>query len=127
MSAGALEAVTVAIGGGVGAMARYTLDGLVARTVRRRGGGTGSFPWGITAVNLTGSFVLGLLVGAGIVWPALTVGLLGGYTTFSTASLDTVRLVREKRYVAAAGNAFGTLGIAVLLVSAGVLLGGLWR
>lgn len=56
-------------------------------------------------------------------WLALGVGLLGGYTTLSTASLDTVRLARAGRFWASAVNALGTLGIAVLLAIAGILLG----
>lgn len=127
MGGGVLEALGVAVGGGVGAMARFWIDGLVTRRAQRRGGGATGFPWGITVVNLTGSFVLGLLVGADLAWPAIGVGLLGGYTTFSTASLDTVRLMREKRLGAALGNACGTLGIAVVLATAGLYLGYLMR
>ncbi|QNN63849.1 CrcB family protein [Leucobacter denitrificans] len=119
--------LAVLIGGGVGSAARFFIDSVVTRGVRRGRGGTNAFPWGITVVNLSGSFVLGLLLGADLVWPAIGAGLLGGYTTFSTASLDTVRLLREKRYVAAAGNAFGTLGIAVILATTGLLLGSFWR
>lgn len=147
-----LGALLVAVGGGVGSVLRYALDTRVTRRAERRAsrGAQPRFPWGITVVNLSGSFALGLLVGAlgaevaAVVgpgalvtpgtlvtpgaashpaWLALGIGLLGGYTTLSTASLDTVRLARAGRFAAAAGNALGTLGGAVLLAAAGMLLG----
>lgn len=147
-----LGALFVALGGGAGSVLRYALDTWVTRRAERRApsGALPRFPWGITAVNLSGSFALGWLVGAlgsalgatpgtvpGTVlgslvepgaavhtaWLALGIGLLGGYTTLSTASLDTVRLARAGRFAAAAGNALGTLGGAVLLAAAGMLLG----
>lgn len=112
---GLWTAVGVAVAGGLGAAARAVVDGAVPERVRRR------FPWGILLVNLTGSFALGLLTGAALAEPVLAVaatGFLGGYTTFSTASVDTVRLLRERRYVAALANGPGmlcaTVGAAVL-------------
>lgn len=123
---GLLAAVLVALGGGAGAMARYAIDRRV---------GAGAFPLGITIVNLSGSLLLGLVVGvlsglpAGlgpapqIAGLALSTGLLGGYTTLSAASLDTVRLAQQGRLGAAAGNAMGTLGVAVLLAAAGMWAG----
>lgn len=126
---GILTALLVALGGGVGAVVRYALDRWVTAAVGR--GRVGGFPWGITLVNLSGSLVLGVLVGLGldaseataVLWVALGVGVLGGYTTFSTASLDTVRLARERRHWAALGNAVGTLGAAVALAIAGIAIG----
>ncbi len=126
MTNGVLDAIAVLLGGGIGSAARFWIDSLFTRRIQRRRPGTLSFPWGITVVNLTGSFVLGLLLGAGFVWPAVGTGLLGGYTTFSTASLDTVRLLRERRYWAALGNAFGTFGAALALAVGGLALGALW-
>ena len=132
---GALGALLVAVGGGAGSIARFVLDTWVTGRARRplRAPAKLRFPWGITIVNLSGSFLLGLLLGLlhapGLdvathpAWLALGAGLLGGYTTLSTASLDTVRLARAGRRVAAAANALGTLGVAVLLAIAGILLG----
>lgn len=129
MAGGALEAVLVALGGGVGAAARYAMDLGVTALARRYGRGTRGFPWGITLVNLLGSFLLGVLLGLGldesrngIALTAVSAGLLGGFTTFSTAALDTLRLLREKHPWLATLNAFGTLGAAVLLASAGIAL-----
>lgn len=118
-----MTALLVALGGALGAMSRYAIDRAMHTAAMRRGAGTRLFPWAITVVNLSGSFALGILVGSGWAWPALGAGLLGGFTTFSTASLDTVRLYREKRYFAAAANALGTLVAAALLAVAGIALG----
>ncbi len=133
--AGVLGALLVAVGGGAGSIARFVLDTWATGRARRplSASARPRFPWGITIVNLSGSFLLGLLVGMlhapGLevathpAWLALGVGVLGGYTTLSTASLDTVRLARAGRLVAAAANALGTLGVAVLLAIAGIFLG----
>jgi CrcB protein len=81
--------VGLAAVGGLGAVARFELDGLVQRRI------AGAFPFGTLAVNLSGSFVLGLLTGAGVGGTALFVvgtGFIGAFTTFSTWMLETERL-----------------------------------
>lgn len=87
--------VAMAACGGLGAVARFGVDATV--TSRRRG----AFPWGILVVNLSGSFVLGLLVGmaanADVLFVAGT-GFLGGYTTFSTWMVQTERLGDDERW-----------------------------
>lgn len=135
---GLFAAVAVAVGGGLGAAARYALDTVVTVWIADRARSTGRpasrFPWGITLVNLSGSLLIGVLIGLGadhagsgtLWWPALGIGVLGGYTTFSTASLDTARLLRERRYGLALVNAFGTLVAAVLLAGVGAWLGHLF-
>jgi CrcB protein len=78
--------------GGVGAIARFLLDGAVAGRAGR------SFPWGTLTVNLTGAFALGLLVGAAVDGDAFLLagtGLVGAYTTFSTWALESHRLGEE--------------------------------
>ncbi|MBC9954610.1 CrcB family protein [Leucobacter sp. cx-42] len=110
----------VALGGGIGAVLRHVVDTLVQGRIRAR------YPVGITIVNLTGSFVLGLLVGFATPVPLMLLlgtGMLGGYTTFSTASLDTVKLVRERRYGAALANGVGMLVAAVCCAILGIALG----
>lgn len=114
--------VGTALAGGLGAALRFLVDGLVKSRTRL------AFPVGTALINLTGSFALGALAGlAGVAWlpaelsVAIGVGLLGGYTTFSTASVETVRLAQERRYRAAAVNGFGVLVACTL----GALLG-LW-
>ncbi|WP_217178616.1 CrcB family protein [Streptomyces sp. AC495_CC817] len=109
-----------ALAGGVGAALRYLVDLGVARLAGRR------FPWGIFVVNLTGSFALGLVTSA---LPGqaflLGAGLLGGYTTFSTAMLDTVALWRDGERPASAFNAIGTLLLGLCAAGAGLALGSL--
>ncbi len=91
--------LAVALAGGLGAVARFTVDGVV------RSRQPGPVPWGTLLINLTGSFLLGVLTGAVLFGgepTALTVvastGFCGGYTTFSTASFEIVRLVQQRRY-----------------------------
>ena len=115
---GAVTALLICIAGGIGAALRLVLDGLIrART-------QSTYPVGTTVINVTGSFLLGLLTGlatshlATHQWQLVVgTGLLGGYTTFSTASFETVRLIEDRRYIAAAFNAFGML-VACVAASA---------
>lgn len=107
-----------ALAGGLGAVLRYLVDLGVARFAGRR------FPWGILLVNLTGSFALGIVTTA---LPdaafLLGAGLLGGYTTFSTAMLDTVVLWRDGERPASAFNAVGMLLLGLLAAGLGLALG----
>jgi CrcB protein len=85
-------ALLVALGCGFGALARFTVDGLVQS---RRGG---EFPLGTLVVNLSGAFLLGVLAGAGASHPATTVlgtATIGSYTTFSTWMLETHRPAQD--------------------------------
>lgn len=116
--------VLVAIGGGLGAALRFVVDGVATRAWG------GSFPWGILLINTSGSLLLGLATGladSGVMslpWlSVLGVGVLGGYTTFSTAMLDTLVLARRGERVRAAVNAFGMLLLAVAAAGTGVLIG----
>ncbi|ALX66240.1 fluoride efflux transporter FluC [Microbacterium sp. XT11] len=107
-----------AVAGGAGAVLRYLVDLGVARLAGRR------FPWGILVVNLTGSFALGLvtaaLPGQAVV---LGAGLLGGYTTFSTAMLDTVALWRDGERPASVANAIGMLCAGLACAALGLAVG----
>lgn len=104
----------VAVGGALGAAGRYLL---ATRWSAR-------FPWSILAVNLVGSFGLGLLLGSAS--PGLLlfagVGFCGALTTFSTFALDTVVLAREGRFGASAGNVVASLAGSVVAVIAGMAL-----
>lgn len=114
----------VALGGALGAAARYLVDSLLPT-------GPGRLPRATALVNVSGSFMAGLLVGAVAVGAldvtayvvALT-GCAGGYTTFSTATVEAVRLVREGRTGTAAGYALGTLALTVAAAVAGTGLAG---
>ncbi len=130
----ALLAVGVAIAGSLGAIARYALDtGLsawLADRARARSGGRGrtsDLPWATLLVNVSGSLLLGAVAGLsarhGLPHDALAivgVGFCGGYTTFSAASVGAVTLVRDRRYLAAAGYALGTLALSVAAAALGV-------
>ena len=112
--------LALAAAGGLGAVARLVVDG----EVRRRLGD--ALPRGTVLVNLSGSLLLGLVVGlaaAGLLPPAARLvvgtGFLGGYTTFSTAAVEAVRLALEGRRPAAALDAVGQLVAAVLLAGLG--------
>lgn len=111
----------VALAGGVGAALRFLVDGLVTRHVRAR------VPWGTVVVNVTGSFLLGLLVtttGDGDVRTVLGTGLLGGYTTFSAASVEAVSLARHRGTGAAlTATAHAAVMLLLSLAAAGA---GLW-
>jgi CrcB protein len=114
----------MALAGGVGAVARFVLDGLVRSRV------ASWFPVGTVVVNVTGSFVLGLVTGlalAHVVPEELRLvfgtGFCGGYTTFSTASFETVRLVEQRRVGAALLNGVGTLVVTVCVAGLGLWLG----
>ena len=120
----ALTFLFVALAGGVGAAARLLVDGVVRARVPT------SFPVGIMLVNVTGSLLLGLITGlalGGLVAPEwqliLGGGLMGGYTTFSTASYETVRFVQDGRYVAALTNGLGMLIASALAAGLGLWLG----
>lgn len=119
-------ALITAVAGGAGAVLRFALDVAIMSRLAKRSSGS-PFPWGIWAVNLSGSFAIGLLVGVvGLAHPLSTVlgaGFLGGYTTFSAASYDTVQLLRAGRIAAACMNGFGQLVFAVAFAAFGVWIG----
>ena len=112
--------LAVALGGALGAMARYGISGWVH-------GATGVlFPVGTLLVNMIGSFVIGLVLQAStdrlMLSPEtrllLTTGFCGGLTTFSTFSIETLRLMEDQQWAAAGGN---TLLNVVLCLSAAYL------
>ncbi|ROQ30906.1 CrcB protein [Frondihabitans sp. PhB188] len=117
-----LAVLAVAAGGGIGAALRFLLDGSVNAGRQFR------LPVGTLTINITGSLLLGLLTGAALhlgEFPVavLGTGVMGGYTTFSTASFETVRLARGGRITAAAVNGLGMLVVSVAAATAGILLG----
>jgi CrcB protein len=115
--------VAAAAAGGVGAGLRFLVDAGVMRTRH------GRFPLGILVVNVTGSLALGLVTGLGgaIIAPALAVvlgsGLLGGFTTFSTVSVETVLLAQRGSRRAALFNLVGTLLLSLAAAGLGLLAG----
>ena len=114
----ALTVFLVAIGGGTGAMTRFLIDRWITKRVSK------GFPWGIFVVNVTGSLILGVIVGFfdGPLVTVLGTGLLGGYTTFSTASIDAFKLVGDKDFSRAFGYAFGMLAACILAATLGLVI-----
>ena len=111
---------------GLGAGTRFVVDGLVRSKVRT------ALPVGTIAINIAGSFLLGLVAGLVITHAAPAelqaiagTGFLGGFTTFSTASFETVRLIQSRRTGLALLNGVGTAVAAVAAAAAGLALAGL--
>ena len=116
----------LALAGGLGASARLVLDGVIRSRVEM------AYPVGTTLINVTGSLLLGFItsLAAGHVLPEeigliLGAGLMGGFTTFSTASFETVRLIQDGRYGSALANSLGMLVTCVLASALGLWLGSL--
>jgi CrcB protein len=114
------------VGGAVGAPTRFLLDGFVQDRT------SGAFPWGTFLINMTGSLALGLLTGAALyhAFPAtpkiiLGTGFCGAYTTFSTWSFESVRLLEEGAIREAFLNASMSLVIGMGAAGAGLALAAL--
>ncbi len=119
-------AVLVALAAAAGACARYWTD----ETIQARSGGV-AFPWGTFTVNAVGSLLLGLLVGLasrhGLTPTARTVigtGFTGGLTTFSTWSWETIRLVGDGAWRAAAGNVLASVVVGLTCATLGLAVTG---
>jgi CrcB protein len=118
----------VGLGGAIGAMARHGLNRVIHQRML-----SSTFPAGIFVINILGSLIIGLLAG----WLAsgrlhlsvqartfLVVGVLGGFTTFSSFSLDTLALFRDGHPMAAGGNVVGQVALSLIAVWAGFRLAG---
>jgi len=117
----------VALGSALGAPARYLLDGLIQSAHER------VLPWGTWTINITGCFALGLLVGfadQGAVdarlMAAVAIGFLGAYTTFSTFTWETLRLVEDGSLLAAFLNVAVSTVVGLGAAAGGLALGALW-
>jgi CrcB protein len=113
--------LTVALAGAVGAAARYGLDLAFRRDAHH-------IPWVTFAINVGGSFLLGVMVATldahshPVARPAITIGLLGAFTTFSTLSLETYRLLDRGHLVLAGLYSLGSLGAGLLALTLGVVI-----
>lgn len=115
----------VGLGGALGSMARFGCSLFLARLLGE------SFPWGTLFVNVTGSFIIGFFFtltstgGRLLVSPDwrifVTVGICGGFTTFSSFSLQTLALVRDGQWLPAGLNVFGSLLLCMIAVWLGLV------
>jgi len=116
----------VGLGGALGSISRFWLSGLIATHAGE------TFPWGTFWINVTGSFIIGFfstLTGPDGRWFARTetrqfvmTGILGGYTTFSSFSLQTLNLARDGDWMRAGGNVIGSVTACLIAVWLGHLL-----
>lgn len=110
----------LALGGALGTLARYWLSGVIANAVGQ------TFPWGTIIVNVTGSFVIGFfatltapdgrLLVSGSTRQYIMTGFCGGYTTFSSFSLQTLNLLNDGEWLYACGNVAASVGLCLLFV-----------
>jgi len=115
-----LTYVWIAAGSAIGGVGRYWCQGAAARLAGE------TFPWGTLVVNVAGAFLIGLIAtltgpdgrlfaGAGA-RPFLMAGILGGFTTFSAFSLETLDLMRDGEWLLAGANALGSVALCLLAV-----------
>ena len=119
-------ALWVAVGSALGGVARYWCSGIIANLVGE------TFPWGTLIVNVAGSFLIGLIAtvsgtdGRFIISAEarqfLMVGILGGFTTFSSFSLQTLTLARDGQWLLVGANVVGSVVLCLIMVWAGHML-----
>jgi CrcB protein len=117
-------AMYVALAGSLGAICRFIIDGHIRAALNT------TFPWATLCINVSGSFILGIVTGVALRTPGATIlvaivgaGFCGGYTTFSTASFETVRLLERRAYRAAFENMAGGASATVVAAFIGIVLG----
>jgi fluoride exporter len=115
----------IGLGGALGAILRHFMNIVVARVAGS------DFPWHTMLINISGSFVMGLLIAlmaqrwnvSNEMRAFLTTGILGGYTTFSAFSLDFALLVERKAYMLAGAYALGSVVVSLIAIFVGLALG----
>lgn len=120
--------IFIGAGGFVGSIARYLLSQIIQQNA------TSSFPWGTLVVNVVGSLLIGLFYGLserGAIGSSearlfLTVGLCGGFTTFSTFSNENLALLRDGQFSFFAMYAFASVALGLVAVLGGFALTKMW-
>lgn len=122
----------VAIGGAIGSMARFGVGNLVSQKFE-------TFPMGTLVINITGSFVIGILAALTeadarmtpqsrvLARQLLMTGVCGGYTTFSSFSLQTLTLLQDREWLYAGGNVLLSVTLCMIAVWLGYLLGSIFK
>lgn len=125
MGSSLTSVLLVALGGALGGMGRFAISNLIARHCGK------AFPWGTLAVNASGAFCAGWLLGSqGLaslpspLWLFSVAGLLGGYTTVSSFSLQTLELWQDGQTLRAALNVGATLLMGLAMVTLGWMVAG---
>ena len=116
--------IYISLAGSLGAVSRFMIDGHIKHKYNH------GFPWATLLINTSGSFLLGLITGLLIAHRGFAtgeaiigIGFCGGYTTFSTASFETVRLLEQRRYDRACLQAIGGFVAAFLAAAIGIIIG----
>ena len=117
----------IALGSAIGGVGRYWFADYIARRLGE------TFPWGTILVNISGSFLIGFIAALGrpqsrfamssLALQFLMLGMCGGYTTFSSFSLQTLTLARQGEWMAAGGNIVVSVALCLIAVWLGFLLG----
>lgn len=119
----------IALGGALGSVARYALNGVLSARLGE------TFPAGTLVVNVAGSFVIGVLGALTIpegrmssearafATQFLMIGICGGFTTFSSFSLQTLNLLRDREWLYAGGNVLSSVALCLIAVWLGFMLG----
>ena len=119
--------LAIAAGGALGTVARYFLSGVIADAFGQ------TFPWGTLIVNVSGSFVIGLfasltgpdgrLLVSGMTRQFVMIGICGGYTTFSSFSIQTLNLANDGEWLYAGANIAGSVVLCLIFVWIGAAVG----
>jgi CrcB protein len=115
----------ICLGGAVGTGARYLIGGLAARWLGSE------FPYGTLFINVLGSFLIGFVQQVGLTTLAipettrlvLTIGVMGGFTTYSSFSYETISLIENGSWLGAAANVVLTTGLCLVVCVLGLALG----
>ena len=122
----------IGIIGALGSVGRFWINGVVSRSFGE------TFPWGTMTINVTGSFVIGVIAALALpegrldspsrafVTQFLMIGICGGYTTFSSFSLQTLNLLRDREWLYAGGNVILSVVLCLLAVGLGYWLGAMF-
>lgn len=119
-----MQLVYIGVFGGLGCLSRYLVSGWVYALLGR------SLPYGTLAVNVLGSFLLGLVMEGSLrsallspeVRLGITIGFLGGFTTFSTFSFETIRLLEEGSLFQAGANVLLNVVVCIIFAGLGIYL-----
>ena len=120
-----MRLLLICLGGALGTGARYLIGGLAVRWLGSE------FPYGTLFINVVGSFLIGFVQQVGLTTLAipettrlvLTIGVMGGFTTYSSFSYETIRLVENGSWLGAAANVVLTTGLCLVVCVLGLALG----